>query len=341
MANEKVTQLPSVVSAALTDIYYAVQAGLSVQETGSQIFDLMLTNVVLNNAGNPNGLVAGTKYQLLWDTTNNVLYVCTTSGSASTAVWTLGGSVTFPISLTNGGTGASLTANNGGIVYSTASAMAILSGTATARQMLQSGASSAPAWSTATYPATTTINRLFYSSSNNVVNELATANSATLITNSSGVPAWTGSMTNGQVLIGSTGASPVLANLSAGPGVSISNGAGTITISGTGSGIGWTEVTGTSQAMVSDAGYVANNGGLVTFTLPAAAAFGTALSVIGKGAGGWKITTGGGQSIQVGSITAGTSVASTNQFDSIDLICTTANTVWTTVGAPQGTLSLV
>lgn len=95
---------------------------------------------------------------------------------------------TGQLGLTRGGTNASLTASNGGIVYSTASALAILSGTATARQMLQSGASGAPAWSTATWPATTTINQILYSSSANTVVGLATANSALLVTNGSGVP---------------------------------------------------------------------------------------------------------------------------------------------------------
>ena len=50
------------------------------------------------------------------------------------------------IGLPYGGTNASLTASNGGIVYSTATAMAILSGTATASLPLLSGSSSAPTW---------------------------------------------------------------------------------------------------------------------------------------------------------------------------------------------------
>ena len=60
------------------------------------------------------------------------------------------------------GTNASLTASNGGIVYSTATAFAILSGTATANQVLLSGSSAAPSWSTATYPVTTTANQLLW-----------------------------------------------------------------------------------------------------------------------------------------------------------------------------------
>jgi hypothetical protein len=96
--------------------------------------------------------------------------------------------LTLPVSLANGGTNASLTANNGGIFYSTGTAGAILAGTATARQMLQSGATAAPTWSTATWPATTTINQILYSSAANTVAGLATANSSLLVTDGSGVP---------------------------------------------------------------------------------------------------------------------------------------------------------
>lgn len=95
------------------------------------------------------------------------------------------------LGLSGGGTNANLTASIGGIFYSTATAGAILSGTATARQMLQSGASAAPAWSTATYPATTTINQLLYSSATNTVAGLATANNSVLATDAGGVPSLT------------------------------------------------------------------------------------------------------------------------------------------------------
>lgn len=167
---------------------------------------------------------------------------------------------------------------------------------------------------------------------------LSSTASAALVTNSSGIPAFTSSMTNGQVVIGSTGATPVTANLTAGTNISIANGAGTITISATGSGgFGWTEITGTSQNMASNSGYIANNAGLVTFNLPASSSIGDEATVVGKGAGGWLIQCGGGQTIVVGSstTTSGGSVASTNAKDSIYLVCTTANTEWTVLGAPQ------
>lgn len=92
------------------------------------------------------------------------------------------------LSFARGGTNASLTASNGGILYSTATAAAILAGTATARQMLQSGATAAPAWSTATWPATTTANAILFSSATNIVSEIVSAASGVLITSAGSVP---------------------------------------------------------------------------------------------------------------------------------------------------------
>ncbi len=112
-----------------------------------------------------------------------------------------------PISLANGGTGASLTASNGGIFYSNATTGAILSGTATANQVLLSGASTTPAWSTATYPATTTINQLLYSSSANVIAGLTTGNNGALITSAGGIPSISSTLPNAvQTNITATGA---------------------------------------------------------------------------------------------------------------------------------------
>jgi len=73
----------------------------------------------------------------------------TTLGTISTGTWNA-----TNIALNKGGTNAALTADNGGIFYSTATAGAILASTATAGQILRSGSSAAPSWSTATYPAT-------------------------------------------------------------------------------------------------------------------------------------------------------------------------------------------
>jgi hypothetical protein len=584
--NEMFTDLPTVTSAALADIICAVQtsSNTSVQMTLQQVITLAQANTILNYAGDPNGNLAGTTYQLCWDTVDEILYICTTTGTSSTAVWT-GATVSYPLDLNLGGTGKSLTASNGGIVYSDANSFEILAPTNVTGRMFQSGNLSAPSWSTPTYPSssgtagkvlasdgtnivysssafpatvgatgtiiisngtdwvsstpaypnlagtagklvisngtnfvistptypnasvtagkviisdgtnyvastvtwptTTTINQILYSSSantvsgistanngtlvtsntgvpsilagpgtsgnilqsnsgaapswsvptypsvsgtsgqllasngtnviystasfpvtasasgsviisngsnwiastslfpntvgtsgtifrsngtsnayststfadtyaassilysngSNAVTGLATANSATLVTNSSGVPGWTASMTNGQVLIGSTGATPVPATIQAGVGVSVGIGAGSITISSTGGGVGWNLVSGTSQAMAVDSGYVANNAGLVTLTLPSTAAFGTSISVSGLGAGGWTIAQNGGQNIQIGSssttVGAGGSVSSTNRYDSVNLLCVVANTTWVAIGGPEGNLTIV
>lgn len=91
---EMFTSLPAVSSAQMSDIICAVQGyvsptnlGLSVQESLQQVYNLFQSNVILVNAGNPNGVLAGTTYQLCWDTVEAILWVCTTSGTSSTAVW--------------------------------------------------------------------------------------------------------------------------------------------------------------------------------------------------------------------------------------------------------------
>jgi len=99
------------------------------------------------------------------------LVTSNTTGNLTGDVTSVGLTTTYNnvVPLTKGGTNASLTASNGGIFYSTATAGAILAGTATAGQMLQSGISSAPSWSTSTWPATTVVNQLLYSTATNTI----------------------------------------------------------------------------------------------------------------------------------------------------------------------------
>jgi len=117
-----------------------------------------------------------------------------TVGTIATGTWQ-----GTAIALAYGGTNASLTASNGGVFYSTSTAAAILSGTATSNQILLSGSNAAPAWSTATYPATTTANQILYSNANNTVSGLSTANSSLLVTGSSGIPALSTTIPNGVI----------------------------------------------------------------------------------------------------------------------------------------------
>ena len=86
--------------------------------------------------------------------------------------------VTGSSSLANGGTATSLTANNGGIVYSGAASLAILAGNSTAGKVLQSGASAAPTWSTAVYPsAAGAMGNVLMSNGTNWVSTYATTSS--------------------------------------------------------------------------------------------------------------------------------------------------------------------
>lgn len=159
---------------------------------------------------------------------------------------------------------------------------------------------------------------------------------AILIGGAANAVASLGPLTDGQLVVGSTGLTPVAATLTAGTGMAITNGAGTITIGVTGGGLTWTDVTGTTQALAVNNGYTANNAGLVTLTLPTTAAYGTIIKVCGKGAGGWLIAQNASQLIHYGDVDSSTgvagSVASTKQYDTLDLLCTVANTEWTVIG---------
>ena len=130
--------------------------------------------------------------------------------------------------------GGLTTANGGVLITSNTGVPSILAGSGTSGQVLQAVSGAAPAWSTptypsasgsagvilrsdgtnyvatsATYPATTSVSQILYSSSANVVGGLTTANGGVLITSNTGVPSiLAGSGTSGQVLQAVSGAAP-------------------------------------------------------------------------------------------------------------------------------------
>jgi hypothetical protein len=175
-----------------------------------------------------------------------------------------------------------------------------------------------------------------------VLSTLATHN-AVLTTNATGVitPVV---VTNGQVIIGNTAGAPLAATLTAGTGISITNGANSITIATNGANV-WVDQTTASVTMAVNTGYTSDAGAsLVTFTLPATAAIGDSVEINGKGAGGYLIAQAAGQAIhygnQVTTVGVGGSLASSNQWDCVKLRCVTANTTWTVVSA-VGNLTVV
>ncbi len=128
-------------------------------------------------------------------------------------------------------------------------------------------------------------------------------------------------------------------------GITTSGSGSTLTITGAGAGFTWNEVTGTSANMAVNNGYIPNNVGLVTLTLPATAALGDTIKVLYKGAGGWKIAQNSGQTIHFGTsnTTTGTggSLQNSQIGDGIELVCTTANTDFRNVSGSQGNITVV
>lgn len=329
-SNAATTLNPSI-SAAGSDTNVGLQ--ISSKGTGS----LLLNDIMVDYLNNLSGVVTA-------------VFAGSTSGTATLKAQAIAGTPTlelpsisgilalasaipaFPLSLANGGTGASLTANNGGVFYSNATTGAVLSGTSTAGQVLRSGASSAPNWSTTIYPSTTTINGVVYAVAANILGQTSAVNNAVMVSNATGVPVFSSTMTDGQVIIGSSAGLPIAASLSAGSGITITPGANSITIasSTTGGGVTWATIAGTTQAATVNTGWIPTNVGLTTIGLPATAPIGSVVSVQGQGSGGWTVDAPGSQIIHVGATatSAGGTVSSVNRYDAITLVCIVADTEW-------------
>ena len=145
-------------------------------------------------------------------------------------------------------------------------------------------------------------------------------------------------LTAGQILIGTTASDPAAASISSGTNINVVSASGSITINATGfASFAWNDVTSGTQAMAVNQGYITDNGAsLVTYTLPAVAAIGTVVRVSGKSSGGWTIAQNTGQSIFFGdkqtTVTTG-SLSSSNLHDTVELLCTTANTTFTVLSS--------
>ena len=151
----------------------------------------------------------------------------------------------------------------------------------------------------------------------------STSNGITSITNG----------TSGQIFQAVTSNNPGWATLAQGTGIIINNVAGTITISASSSGFSWTDVTGATQTIAAENGYITDRGGGVTYTLPASGSLGDTFKIVGK-AGIATITPLALQQLLIGSASGtvgitGTAV-STNAGDCIEFVCITsgASTVW-------------
>lgn len=152
-----------------------------------------------------------------------------------------------------------------------------------------------------------------------------------LLGNGAGDIQATAEPSSGQIPIGKTGDFPQLATLTAGSGIGIVNGAGSITISATTGGLIYEEVTTPTKQMVVNYCYGAKNGVGIDFKLPLTATKGDVIEIVGI-TGIWKILQNANQQIFYG--TDSTSVGipygltSEDEGDTITLRCIDTDLVW-------------
>lgn len=95
----------------------------------------------------------------------------------------------------------------------------------------------------------------------------------------------------------------------------------------------YTDETSSPIAIVANNGYTANLGSLLTFNMPATVAYGSVFKIVGKGAGLWSVVLSGGQTIKFGILSGTTSISSTLQYDNVEILCITADTLFEVVGS--------
>lgn len=153
---------------------------------------------------------------------------------------------------------------------------------------------------------------------------------------------WTAAATNGQLLIGNTGANPTLATLTEGPGIHVTNGSGAVTVGVYGGGFTWQTI-GASQTLAVNNAYICNAGATLNLALPTTCAVGDMIEVLLDGSTAWNVTQAAGQQVRVGTLqtTAGVggSIGSNNQGDWIQILCVVANTTFT-ANVKQGNVTI-
>ena len=110
----------------------------------------------------------------------------------------------------------------------------------------------------------------------------------------------------------------------------------------TGAAFTWETVSGTSQTVADQTGYIPLNGSLTTFTLPLTAPVGFNFAIEGLGNGGWTVQANGGQYIRfLSTVTnSGGTASSAFQYDGCHIVCITANTEFKIITAGSSGLVL-
>lgn len=176
-----------------------------------------------------------------------------TPNTTSTGAITLGGI----LAATSGGTGISSYTTGGILCAATSSTLTTVNDVATGSVLLSAGASNIPVWGKVNL--TTVVSGILPVANGGTNSGTALNNNRIMMSISSKIVEGQ-ALTNGQLLIGRTGDYPIAGSITVGTGLSIVNGAGSISLSNT----GVTSITGTAnQVIVSGPGT-----GAVTLSLP-------------------------------------------------------------------------
>jgi hypothetical protein len=121
-------------------------------------------------------------------------------------------------------------------------------------------------------------------------------------------------------------------------------GTNTLTITSSGTGLMWSTIS-ASQTLAVNHGYICiSPGGALSLLLPAVSALGDIIEITLDGATSFTVTQGAAQSVRYGnqSTTAGVggSLATTQQGDTLRLVCQTANLKWNVLSS-MGNLTVV
>lgn len=164
--------------------------------------------------------------------------------------------------------------------------------------------------------STLTQNGVLYGNAASAIGATAEGGTGTVLIGTTGAaPSWLAAGTDGKVLTAHTGAAP--------------------TWETPGGGSTWltkADATGDATATVNYA-YTINHAtpaSLLTITLPATAAVGDRVEIVGNTAGMWKLVAAAGDTIKLLSSTtsAGGYLLATTQYDCVEVVCTVADTTW-------------
>ena len=94
----------------------------------------------------------------------------------------------------------------------------------------------------------------------------------------------------------------------------------------------WEDVPGNFQTAVPNEGYIISNPAITIVQIPPTVPEGSVIGVAGKGLSGWSVLFSPGQTCHLGIISGGT-LSSTNQWDSVQILCVTADTEFVVISS--------